>query len=142
MLLVSRDTTETKGNDMGLQDVLNGAEPNWNQVETTNEGGDSDMIEVDGKVDDPRTYVTGTYMGHTSHLSKFPNPKTGQKDKYTQLLKFKRLDGTDAVMWAKGNLWYQMKDVPEGTLVKVERLPNETTKDGYNVTSWVVFTAS
>lgn len=130
---------------MSLQDVLNGNEPNWTALPTgASEDGEysSEMIEVNGPVDDPRTYVVGTYMGSTEHLSKFPNPKTGQKDKYNRLLKFKRLDGTDAVMWAKGNLWSQMKNVAEGTLVKIDRLPNEETKDGYTVTTWIVFQAS
>ncbi len=129
---------------MSLKDIIGTEEPQWAPVATGSEDGEytSEMIEVNAKVDDVRTYVVGTYMGHSEHLSKFPNPKTGQKDKVNQLLKFKRLDGTDAVMWAKGNLWSQMRNVPEGTLVKIDRLPNEETKDGYNVSTWIVFQAS
>lgn len=123
---------------MSLKDVL-GTEPTWSQVDTgsgDSEGG-SDMLAPE--VGDT---VIGTYMGHSSHLSKFPNPKTGQKDKYNELLKFKLVDGGDAVLWAKGNLWYQMKNVAEGTLVKLERLPDEESKQGFTVQTYVVFTAS
>lgn len=121
---------------MTLKDIL-GKEPTWNQVETSSEDGGSDMLKPE--VGDT---VVGTYMGFTEHLSNFPNPKTGKKDKYNQLLKIKQVDGQDAVLWAKGNLWYQMKNVAEGTLVKIERLPDEKSKDGFTVTTWVVFTAA
>jgi hypothetical protein len=122
---------------MGLSDIL-GQEPTWNQVQTGSDSdGASDMLTPD--VGDT---VIGTYMGSSEHLSKFPNSKTGKMDKYNQLLKFKLVDGSDAVLWAKGNLWYQMKDVEEGTLVKLERLPDEKSKQGFTVSTWVVFTAS
>lgn len=125
---------------MSLQDVLNGQEPQWAPVASGgSEDGEYTSEMLKPEVGDT---VVGTYMGATSHLSKFPNPKTGQKDKYNQLIKIKRLDGSDAVLWAKGNLWFQMQNVPEGTLVKLERIPDEETKQGFTVQTWLVFQAS
>lgn len=120
----------------GLTDIL-GAEPTWNQVET---GGDSeDFVRLDPQVGDT---VVGTYMGDKEFVSKFPNPKTGMKDKVNHLLLIKLIDGKDASFFAKGNLWYQMQNVASGTLVKLERFPDEETKDGFKTQTWAVFTAS
>lgn len=125
---------------MSLNDVL-GNEPSWAPLEkpAASEDGEytSEMLKPE-----VGEQVVGTYMGDSEFLSKFPNPKTGRKDKYNHLLKIKRLDGTDAVMWAKGNLWFQMQNVSEGTVIKLERLPDEETRDGYTVQTWLVFTAS
>src|ERR1700746_1775121 len=123
---------------MSLNDVLNGQEPQWNQVQTGSAEGEGPE-RLDPKVGDQ---IVGTYMGDKEFLSKFPNPKTGAKDKINHLLLFKLLDGTDASFFAKGNLWYQMQNVSAGTLVKLERFPDEESKAGFTVQSWAVFTAS
>lgn len=122
---------------MTLQDVL-GKEPQWQQV-ATGGGEDNEFVRLDPQVGDT---VVGTYMGDKEFLSKFPNPKTGAKDKINHLLLFKLLDGSDASFFAKGNLWYQMQNVAAGTLVKLERFPDEESKAGFTVQSWAVFTAS
>ena len=123
---------------MTLNDVLGGKDPQWAPVATPQEDGEGPE-RLDPEVGDT---VVGTYMGDKEFLSKFPNPKTGMKDKINHLLRFKLIDGTDATFFAKGNLWYQMQNVAEGTLVKLERIPDEETKDGYKVQTWLVFTAS
>lgn len=123
---------------MTLQDVLGGAEPQWQQVQTPQEDGEGPE-RLDPQVGDT---VVGTYMGDKEFLSKYPNPKTGAKDKINHLLTFKLLDGRDASFFAKGNLWYQMQNVAPGTLVKLERFPDEESKQGYTVQTWAVFTAS
>lgn len=124
---------------MTLQDVLGGAEPNWNQVQTAPAEDGEGLDRLDPQVGDT---VVGTYMGDKEFVSKFPNPKTGVKDKINHLLLFKMLDGRDASFFAKGNLWYQMQNVSAGTLVKLERFPDEESKQGYTVQTWAVFTAS
>lgn len=123
---------------MSLNDVLGGAEPQWAPIQTEQAEGEGPE-RLDPQVGDT---VVGTYMGDTEFLSKFPNPKTGLKDKINHLLRFKLLDGNDATFFAKGNLWYQLQNVPEGTLVKLERFPDEQTKQGYTVQTWAVFVAS
>ena len=119
---------------MTLQDVLGGQEPQWQAVEA---GGSADNDMLKPEVGDT---VVGTYMGYTEHKSNFPGPDGSAK--FNKLLKIKRLDGTDAVLWNKGNLWYQMQNVAEGTLVKLERFPDEKSKQGFTVQNWGVFTAS
>lgn len=122
---------------MSLKDVL-GAEPTWTAVDTTTDDGEGPE-RLNLAIGD---MLVGTYMGDKEFISKYRNAKTGQFDKINHLLLFRMLDGTDASFFAKGNLWYQMQNVSAGTLVKIERLPDETMKDGNPVTTWLVFTAS
>lgn len=124
---------------MSLQDVLDGKDPQWQQVQPEPQEEGEGPERLDPQVGDQ---IVGTYMGDKEFVSKFPNPKTGLKDKINHLLLFKLLDGRDASFFAKGNLWYQLKNVAAGTLVKLERFPDEETKDGYKVQTWAVFTAS
>lgn len=111
-----------------LEDVLGNTE--WKQV---NPGGDGGGDAVDLNIGES---LVGTFNGSSEHPSKF-NP-----EKPSVLLKLTRPDGSKAVLWAKGNLGYQMAEVKPGQLVKIERLPDETTKKGFTVKTFVVFTAA
>lgn len=118
---------------MGLQDII-GGEPQWEQVQAP-AAGENDMLKPE--VGDT---VVGTYMGFSEHQSNFPGPDGTRP--MNKLFKITQLDGSDAVLWNKGNLWYQLQAVSEGTLVKLERFPDEKSKKGFTVQNWAVFTAS
>lgn len=118
---------------MGLKDII-GQEPQWQQVETPAQG-ENDMLKPE--VGDQ---IVGTYMGYTEHQSNFPGADGVRP--MNKLFKLKGLDGADLVLWNKGNLWYQLQAVGEGTLVKLERFPDEKSKKGFTVQNWAVFTAA
>ncbi len=121
---------------MSLKDVL-GSEPKWEQVQT---GGDGEQAErIEPAVGD---VLIGTLTGAFPVTSKFPDPKNPGQKKINTLYKITGIDGKDVVFFGKGNLSYQLKSVADGTLVRLERLPDEESKDGWTVQNWAVFTAA
>lgn len=120
---------------MALKDIIGQDEPQWEQVAPASTEGGSEMLKPE--VGDE---IVGTFMGYTEHQSNFPGPD-GQRP-MNKLFKIKQLDGADVVLWNKGNLWYQLQSVPSGTLVKLERFPDEKSKKGFTVQNWGVFTAA